>query len=179
MHWYKVDTEKKRFIEDTVWGQAIRRFAELCLVQLAKYRKAQARAQARGEQEPTAKYNNEMEPQASTRSNGALLFSKECTQILFIGLMAVERVASASVPDVAQTDSTTTMPVALARRAEGDLRTWVRKSRPPNATLRRPAAGTPRHCAQFSAVCLLWWADCSTLPGQGPVSYTRAGGQPA
>jgi hypothetical protein len=40
MHWYKVDIEKKNFIKDTVWGQAIRRFAELCLVQLAKYRKA-------------------------------------------------------------------------------------------------------------------------------------------
>jgi hypothetical protein len=33
--------------------------------------------------------------------------------------MAEERVASASMPDVTQTDSTnTTMPVALARRAE-------------------------------------------------------------
>jgi hypothetical protein len=32
MHWYKVDIEKKTFIKDTVWGQAIRRFAELCLV---------------------------------------------------------------------------------------------------------------------------------------------------
>jgi hypothetical protein len=53
MHWYKVDIEKKNFIKDTVWGQAIRRFAEVCLVQLAKYRKAQARAQARGAHEPT------------------------------------------------------------------------------------------------------------------------------
>jgi hypothetical protein len=57
MHWYKVDIEKKQFIKDTVWSQAIRRFAELCLVQLAKYRKAEARAQARGAHEPTTKYN--------------------------------------------------------------------------------------------------------------------------
>eukprot|EP00962_Isochrysis_galbana_P015667 scaffold4498_cov119-Isochrysis_galbana.AAC.27 len=42
---------------DTVWGQSIRRFAELCLVQLAKYRHAQARASARGPHEPTSKYN--------------------------------------------------------------------------------------------------------------------------
>jgi hypothetical protein len=82
MHWYKVDIEKKQFIKDTVWGQAIRRFAELCLVQLAKYRKAQARAQARGAHEPTTKYNNEMEPLASIRSDGALFFSKEFTEEL-------------------------------------------------------------------------------------------------
>jgi hypothetical protein len=82
MHWYKVDIEKKNFIKDTVWGQAIRRFAVLCLVRLAKYRKAQARAQARGAHEPTTKNNNEMEPLASIRSDGALLFSKEFTEEL-------------------------------------------------------------------------------------------------
>jgi hypothetical protein len=62
--------------------------------------------------------------------------------IQFLGLMAVERVASASVPDVTQTDSTATMPVTLARRAEDDTRTWLgaRKPRP----MRRPAARTPR-----------------------------------
>jgi hypothetical protein len=81
MHWYKVDIEKKQFIKDTVWSQAIRRFAELCLVQLAKYRKAEARAQARGAHEPTTKYNKEMEPLASIRSDGSLLFSKECIDI--------------------------------------------------------------------------------------------------
>eukprot|EP00962_Isochrysis_galbana_P018563 scaffold5360_cov118-Isochrysis_galbana.AAC.6 len=42
--WYQVDIDHKAFIKDTVWGQAIRRFAELCLVQLAKYRNARARA---------------------------------------------------------------------------------------------------------------------------------------
>jgi hypothetical protein len=36
VHWYKVDIEKKEFIKDTVWGQAIRRFAELCLVQASQ-----------------------------------------------------------------------------------------------------------------------------------------------
>jgi hypothetical protein len=44
MNWYTVDIEKKAFIKDTLWGQAIRRFAELCLVQLAKYRKAHAKS---------------------------------------------------------------------------------------------------------------------------------------
>jgi hypothetical protein len=39
MSWYKVGIEHKAFIKDTVWGQAIRRFAELCLEQLAKYKK--------------------------------------------------------------------------------------------------------------------------------------------
>jgi hypothetical protein len=51
-------------------------------VQLAKYRKAEARAQARGSYEPTTKYNNEMEPLASIRSDGSLLFSKEFTEEL-------------------------------------------------------------------------------------------------
>jgi hypothetical protein len=82
MHWYKVDIEKKKIIKDTVWGQAIRRFADLCLVQPAEYRKAEARAQARGSYEPTTKYNNEMEPLASIRSDGSLLFSKEFTEEL-------------------------------------------------------------------------------------------------
>jgi hypothetical protein len=82
MHWYKVDIEKKNFIKDTVWGWAIRRFAELCLVQLAKYRKAQARAQARGLHERTTNYNNEMEPLVSIGSDGALLFSIEFTEEL-------------------------------------------------------------------------------------------------
>jgi hypothetical protein len=77
MRWYTVDIEKKQFIKDTVWSQAIRRFAELCLVQLAKYRKAEARAPARGAHEPTTKYNKEMEPLASIRSDGSLLLSKE------------------------------------------------------------------------------------------------------
>jgi hypothetical protein len=82
MHWYKVDIEKKEFIKVTVWSQAIRRFAELCLVQLAKYRKAEARAQARGAHEPTTKYNKEMEPLVSIRSDGSLHFSKEFTEEL-------------------------------------------------------------------------------------------------
>eukprot|EP00962_Isochrysis_galbana_P009017 scaffold2507_cov122-Isochrysis_galbana.AAC.8 len=66
--WYQVDIEHKAFIKDTVWGQSIRCFAELCLVQRAKYRnaQAQARASARGAHEPTTKYNNEMQPLAST-----------------------------------------------------------------------------------------------------------------
>jgi hypothetical protein len=51
-------------------------------VQLAKYRKAQAWAQARGAHEPTTKNNNEMDPLASIRSDGALLFSKEFTEEL-------------------------------------------------------------------------------------------------
>jgi hypothetical protein len=82
MSWYKVDIEKKQFIKDTVWGQAIRRFAELCLVQLARYRKAQTRAHARGTHEPTTKYNKEMELLANIRSDGALIFSKEFTEEL-------------------------------------------------------------------------------------------------
>jgi hypothetical protein len=55
-----------------------------CLVQLAKYRKAQAqtKAQARGSHEPTTKYNAEMEPLASIRSDGSLIFSKELSQEL-------------------------------------------------------------------------------------------------
>jgi hypothetical protein len=83
MHWYKVDLEKKKIIKDTVWGQAIRRFAELlCVVQLAKYRKAEARVHARGSHEPTTKYNNDMEPLAGIKSEGSLLFSKEFTEEL-------------------------------------------------------------------------------------------------
>jgi hypothetical protein len=82
INWYKVDIDRKKFIQDTVWGQAIRRFAELCLVQLAKYRKAQSKAQARGSHEPTTKYNAEMEPLASIRSDGSLIFSKELSQEL-------------------------------------------------------------------------------------------------
>jgi len=31
--WYQVDIDHKAFIKDTVCGQSIRRFAELCLVQ--------------------------------------------------------------------------------------------------------------------------------------------------
>jgi hypothetical protein len=65
-----------------VWGQAIRRFAELCLVQLAKYIKAQTKAQARGSHEPTTKDNSEMEPLARIRSDGSLIFSKELSQEL-------------------------------------------------------------------------------------------------
>jgi hypothetical protein len=79
---YKVDIDRKKFIKDTVWGQAIRRLAELCLVQLAKYRKAQTKAQARGSHEPTTKYNAEMEPLASIGSDGSLIFSKELSQEL-------------------------------------------------------------------------------------------------
>jgi hypothetical protein len=60
----------------------MRRFAELCLVQLAKYRKARSKAQARGSHEPTTKYNAEMEPLASIRSDGSLIFSKELSQEL-------------------------------------------------------------------------------------------------
>jgi hypothetical protein len=59
--WYEVevDFEHKAFIKDTVWGQAVRRFAKLCRVQLKlKYRHAQARALARGTHEPTTKYND-------------------------------------------------------------------------------------------------------------------------
>jgi hypothetical protein len=29
INWYKVDIDRKKFIKDTVWRQAIRRFAEL------------------------------------------------------------------------------------------------------------------------------------------------------
>jgi hypothetical protein len=84
INWYKVDVDRKKIIKDTVWGQAIRRFAELCLVQLAKYkyRKAQTKAQARGSHEPITKYNAEMEPLASIRSDGSLIFSKELSQEL-------------------------------------------------------------------------------------------------
>jgi hypothetical protein len=73
--WYQVDIDHKAFIKDTVWGQSIRRFAELCLVQLAKYRNVQARASARGAHEPTTKYNNEMQPLALITSDGTLQFS--------------------------------------------------------------------------------------------------------
>jgi hypothetical protein len=54
------------------------------VVQLAKYtcRKAQTKAQARGSHEPTTKYNAEMEPLASIRSDGSLIFSKEFSQEL-------------------------------------------------------------------------------------------------
>jgi hypothetical protein len=82
INWYKVDIDREKLIKDTVWGQAIRRFAELCLVQLAKYRKAQTKAQARGSHEPTTKDNAEMEPLASIRSDGSLIFSKEVSQEL-------------------------------------------------------------------------------------------------
>jgi hypothetical protein len=76
----------------------------------------------------------------------------------------VERVASASVPDVTQTESTTTMPVALARRAEDDTRTWVRESCARCDAL-QPAHH--EHCAQFSAVCLppVGRLQHSTRPG--------------
>jgi hypothetical protein len=81
INWYKVDTDRKKIIKDTVWGQAIRKLAELCLVQtglqLAKYRRAQTKAQARGSHEPTTKYNAEMEPLASIRSDGSLIFSNK------------------------------------------------------------------------------------------------------
>eukprot|EP00962_Isochrysis_galbana_P025338 scaffold7791_cov133-Isochrysis_galbana.AAC.2 len=80
--WYQVDIDHKAFIKDTVWGQAIRRFAELCLVQLAKYRNARARASARGAHEPTTKYNNEMQPLAFIKSDGTLQFSPELTKEL-------------------------------------------------------------------------------------------------
>jgi hypothetical protein len=71
----------KLVIKDTVWGQAIRRFAELCLVQLAKYRHTQARAMARGTHEPTTKNNNEMEPLASIQRDGTLpLYSLKNSQ---------------------------------------------------------------------------------------------------
>jgi len=80
--WYQVDIDHKLFVKDTVWGQAIRRFAELCLVQLAKYRYARARASARGTHEPTAKYNNEMQPLAFIKSDGTLQFSPEFTKEL-------------------------------------------------------------------------------------------------
>jgi len=78
----QVDIDHKLFVKDTVWGQAIRRFAELCLVQLAKYRHASARASARGTHEPTAKYNNEMQPLAFVKSDGTLQFSPKFTQEL-------------------------------------------------------------------------------------------------
>jgi hypothetical protein len=82
INWYKVDMDRKKFIKDIVSGQAIRRFAELCLVSLAKYRKAQTEAQARGSHEPTTKHNAEVEPLASIRSDGSLIFSKELSQEL-------------------------------------------------------------------------------------------------
>jgi hypothetical protein len=82
MNWYNVDIEKKAFIKDTVWRQAIRQFAELCLVQLAKYRKAHARATARGSHEPTTKYHHEMEPLARIQGDGTLVFSLEFTKEL-------------------------------------------------------------------------------------------------
>jgi hypothetical protein len=82
INWYKVDIDREKIIKDTIWGQAIRRFAELCLVQLAKYRKRQTKAHARGSHEPTTKYNAEMEPLASIRSDGSLIFSKELSQEL-------------------------------------------------------------------------------------------------
>jgi hypothetical protein len=82
MNWYKVDIEKKAFFKDTVWGQAIRQFAELCLVQLAKYRKAHARATARGSHESTTKYNHVTEPLAKIQGDGTLVFSPEFTKEL-------------------------------------------------------------------------------------------------
>jgi hypothetical protein len=94
--------------------------------------------------------------------------------------MAVERVASASVPDVTQTDSTdTAMPVALARRAEDDTGTQVPQTRAHCDALPLPAASTPQLRTNICTTSLLSVTDCSTVPGQGSVSYTRAGGQPA
>jgi hypothetical protein len=85
MNGYKVDIEKKAFIKDTMWRQAIRRFAELCLVQLAKYRKAHAHTQERPleeSHETTTKYNHEMEPLARIQGDGTLVFSPEFTKEL-------------------------------------------------------------------------------------------------
>jgi hypothetical protein len=64
-----------------VWGQAVRRFAELCQIQLtlAKYRKAHARATARVSHEPTTKYNHEMEALARIQGDGTLVSSPKFT----------------------------------------------------------------------------------------------------
>jgi hypothetical protein len=64
IHTYELISRRKPLFRTPVWGQAIRRFAELCLVQLAKYGKAHARASARGSHESTTKHNHEMEPLA-------------------------------------------------------------------------------------------------------------------
>jgi hypothetical protein len=79
----------------------------------------------------------------------------------------VERVASASVPDVTQTDSTdTTMPVALARRAEDDTGTQVPQTRAHCDALQPAHLTSHKSLHHISAVCY----DCSTVPGQGSVS---------
>jgi hypothetical protein len=72
-------------------------------------------------------------------------------------------VASASVPDVTQTDSTTTMPVALARRAEAedDTRTWVPESRAQCDAL-QPA----HHDIAHKTLC-----SVSASGGQTPAQY--------
>jgi hypothetical protein len=70
----------------------------------------------------------------------------------------VERVASASVPDVTQTDFTdTTMPVALARRAEDDTGTQVPQPRahcdalqPAHLTAHKSQISAPHLCSACS-----------------------------
>jgi hypothetical protein len=91
--------------------------------------------------------------------------------------MAEERVASASMPDVTQTDSTnTTMPVALVRRAEVDTRTWVRESRTHRNAL-QPAQRNTAH-KSTSAVCSCR-LQSSTRPGRCLIHLSHPGWRPA
>jgi hypothetical protein len=87
----------------------------------------------------------------------------------------VERVASASVPDVTQTNSTdTTMPVALARRAEDDTRTQVREIRAHCDALQPAHLTAHKSLHHISAVC--YRLQHSTRPG---LCLIRPGWRPA
>jgi hypothetical protein len=89
--------------------------------------------------------------------------------------MAVERVASPSVPDVTQTDSTdTTMPVALARRAEDDTRTQVRENRAHCDALQPAHLTAHKSLHHISAVC--YRLQHRTRPG---LCLTHPGWRPA
>jgi hypothetical protein len=89
--------------------------------------------------------------------------------------MAVERVASASVPDVTQTDSTnTTMPVALAWRAEDDTRTQVGENRAHCDALQPAHLTAHKSLHHISAVC--YRLQHSTRPG---LCLTHPGWRPA
>jgi hypothetical protein len=91
--------------------------------------------------------------------------------------MAEERVASASMPDVTQTDSTNaTMPVALARRAEVDTGTWVRESRTHRDALQSAHHNTAHKSTSAVCSCRL---QSSTRPGRCLIHLNHPGWRPA
>jgi hypothetical protein len=73
---------------------------------------------------------------------------------------------------VTKTDSTTTMPVALARRAEDDTRTWARESRAANATPCSPHSTTLRAILLNSLTIL---CSLSASGGQTAAQHPRPG----